>query len=396
MGRIPIQSSTATTVSIAGREVLAFGGNNYMGLTHHPEVLGAFMDAAGTLGLSTTASRETTGNTVTHEALEHELAAFLGTQSAILTTEGYTANIALAQSLALDHSVAIIDERSHRSVIQAVNSAGLKVLTYSHRSASHAAELVGQHARDGTGVLIFTDSVFAADGAIAPVPGLLAALPPTHGTLVIDDCHGFCVLGPAGRGTAAHFNIRDDRLIITTTLAKGLGCYGGVIAGVHGRIADVRKNAWIYRGTTPVPPALAHAARAAIRVLTGDPGRAERLRDNSRLARAGLASLGIELSADPVPILTFALESVELMERVHERLLERGILAPLIEYPGGPSPRYFRITVNAEHTPAQIQILIDELARQLGKRAPAIQRLVAGTPPTTAAPARRDQRSVTP
>lgn len=368
MGRIPIQSSTSTTVSIAGRELLSFAGNNYMALAHHPDVRAALIDAAAALGLTTTSSRETTGNTITHEALEHELAAFLQTESAILTCEGYTANIALAQSLAADHAVAIVDEKSHRSVTQAVQYAGMKVFAYAHLSASHAAELVRQNSCDGTGVLIFTDTVFAADGSLAPLPALLEALPPKTGMLVIDDCHGFCVLGPSGRGTASHFNLSDDRIIITTTLAKGLGCYGGVIAGTRQRIATVQKTAGIYRGTTPVPPPMAHAARAALRILLADPTRAERLRENARLARAGLSSIGIELTADPIPILTFALETEEQMDRVYNAMLERGILAPLIEYPGGPTTRYFRLTVNAEHTPQQIQRLIDELARQLGKR----------------------------
>lgn len=363
MGRIPIQASSATTVTIDGREILAFGGNNYAALAHHPEVVRALCDAAQTLGLTTTASRETTGNTTTHEALEKELAEFLGTQAAILTTEGYTANIALAQSLIREYKVALVDERSHRSIGHAVAAAGFTVVPFKHLSASDAARLAQEHA--AAGVTIWTDTVFAADGAIAPLPGLLDALPAGTGVLVADDCHGFCAIGPSGRGTAAHFGLRDLRLVTTTTLAKGLGCYGGCIASTRERIASVREHAGIYRGTTPVPPPFAHAARAAIRVMSRSTEVAERLAENTRLARAGLEGLGITLNQDPVPIMTFTLEPREFQERVHESLLRDGILAPLIEYPGGPAERYFRVTVNAAHTPEQILRLTAAFAGQL-------------------------------
>jgi len=363
MGRIPIQASSATTVTIDGREVLSFGGNNYAALAHHQEVVRALCDAAGTLGLTTTASRETTGNTTTHEALEEELAEFLGTEAAILTTEGYTANIALAQSLVRDFKVALIDEVSHRSIVHAVSAAGFEVHRYKHLSMTDAARLASEHA--DRGVTIWTDTVFAADGAIARLPGLLEALPQGGGALIADDCHGFCALGPQGRGAAAYFGLRDPRLMITTTLAKGLGCYGGCIAATGERIASVREHSGIYRGTTPVPPPYAHAARAAIRVMLREDGPAERLADNARLARSGLQGLGISVHSDPVPIMTFTLEPREFQERAHEALLRDGILAPLIEYPGGPAERYFRVTVNAAHTPEMIQRMVAAFAGQI-------------------------------
>lgn len=383
MGRIPIEASTATTVTVDGRELLFFGGNNYLGLAHHPEVHAALCASVGELGMTTTSSRETTGNTTVHEALERELAAFLGVDAAILTAEGYTANLALAQSLATDHRVALIDEKSHRSVLNAVDAAGLEVVKYRHVSAAHAAELVQRYAgkdeamAEGRGVVIFTDGVFAADGAIAPARGLLEALPPGAGTLVIDDCHGFCVLGDGGRGTASMFGVRDPRLVITTTLAKGLGCYGGCIAGSASRVASVRENAGVYRGSTPVPPPMAQAARAALALLERSPGMVTRLFENVRRARAGLTSLGIELGVDEHPILTFTVGNVGRMDRMYARLWEAGILASLIEYPGGPTERYFRLSVNAMHTAGQIDRLIEEFGVAMRETAAGVERVSA-------------------
>lgn len=360
MGRMSIEAFTPTHATIGGREVLTFGGCGYLGLSHHPKVRAALVASLDTLGLSTSASRETTGNTLIHEALEHDLAAFLGTDAAILTPEGYTANLALAQALARRYRVALVDERSHRSVAHAVAAAGLEVHTFEHLSAGQAAALAARHA--DRGVAIYTDGVFAADGSVAPADRLMAALPERNSLLIIDDCHGFCVLGENGRGTASHFGVAGPRLCITTTLAKGLGCYGGAIAGPGDLIRDIQTHAGVYRGTTPVPPPLAAAARAAVRTIQEEPGLVQSLRANIAHMRAVLASAGLRFPEPAVPIFTFMLESEERMLTIHHALFERGILAPLIEYPGGPGSRYFRLAVTAAHTPEQIDRLGRELA----------------------------------
>ncbi len=358
MGRIPIQASSATSVTIEGRELLAFGGCNYVGLAHHPDVRMALRESVEVLGLSTTASRETTGNTTTHEALERELAAFMGFESAILTPEGYTANMALAQTLTEEFAVAIVDARSHRSVTHALTAAGLSVIPFEHLNASKAAELVAQHS--DRGVVIYTDGVFAADGSVAPVDRLLSALP-SHGLLVVDDCHGLCVMGPGGRGTCRHFGVSDDRVCVTTTLGKGLGCYGGAILGPKSRIQRVQQESGVYRGTTPVPPPIALAARAALRVLEREPSLIDRLRANTDQMRAGLIALGLPILGDRVPIFTFALEPESRMDVVQSRLFDEGLLAPVIEYPGTAHSRFFRITVTAHHSHAQIDRLLAAL-----------------------------------
>lgn len=360
MGRISISSFSPTHARIGDREILTFGGCGYLGLSHHPQVRAALVESVDALGLSTSASRETTGNTLIHEALEHALAAFLGLAGAILTPEGYTANLALAQALARRFRVAIVDERSHRSVGHAVAAAGLEVHTFEHLSAGQAASLAARHA--DRGVVIYTDGVFAADGSVAPADKLLAALPERHSLLIIDDCHGFGVLGDNGRGTASHFGVADPRLCITTTLAKGLGCYGGAIAGPGDLIRDIQTHSGVYRGTTPVPPPVAAAAVAALSVMAQDPTLVQRLRANIQHMRAVLGAAGLRFPDPPVPIFTFMLESDERMETIHHALFERGILAPLIEYPGGPGSRYFRLAVTAAHTAEHIDRLGRELA----------------------------------
>jgi len=360
MARIPVESSTPTTVVVGGRELLAFGGCNYLGLAHHPDVLAALTAGLARYGISTTASRETTGNTTSHESLEAELAAFTGQEAAILSAEGYTANFMCLQGLAGRVGIALIDRQAHRSLRNAATSAGMQVFEYEHLEPSSAAWLCRQYG--DSGVAILTDSVFAADGAVAPLPALLDALPPHRSALVVDDCHGFSVLGPGGRGGPSHFGLDDPRVCVTTTLAKGLGCYGGVVMGRRAFIDGVREHASVYRGSTPVPPAMAEACRAAVAILRREPERVEALRRNIAAMRRALGGLGLPLPPEGIPIFTFTLDPPGRMQAAHDTLLEAGILAPLIEYPGGPSPRYFRVVVNAMHSAADIERLAAELA----------------------------------
>lgn len=363
MSRLNVTASTPTTITVGTKELLAFGGCNYLGLAHHPEVLAAMREGLSRFGISTTASRETTGNTSVHDELERDLANLCRQESAILLAEGYTANIAAAQALSRDHGVALIDAKAHRSLRSAAAAAGMQIFDYEHMNPDSAAWLARQYA--DAGVAIFTDGVFAADGALAPLPGLLAALPKQRATLLVDDCHGFCVLGPRGSGSVEHFNLEDPRICITTTLAKGLGCYGGAVIGRRAFVSSVREHADVYRRSTPAPTPIAMAARAALATLSRDGTLLANLRRNTNLLREGLRDLGLNPHHAPIPIFTFALAQPPRMQEVHQALLDAGLYAPFIEYPGGPTPRFFRITVTSQHTPEQVSSLVAALGRQL-------------------------------
>lgn len=359
----PVTSSTTTTVEIGGRTLLSFGGCDYLGLAHHAAVVGAAREALGVYGLSTTASRVTTGNTAAHDRLEQDAARLLSQPAAVVVPEGYTANLALAQALARRVRMALIDERAHRSLPDAATAGGLQIVRFSHRDAADAARCLARVGPEP--VAILTDGVFTADGAVAPVRELLAALRTHRDVLVVDDCHGVGVLGE-GRGTCRMLGVSDPRLVITTTLAKGLGCYGGVVAGGHETIDEVRGFATAFICTTPVPPAIAAAASAAIRILEHDRPRLAALAANARALRGAIRSLGLELADQPTPIVAFAMADEGAMEQLHLGLMEEGILAPLIRYPGGPAARFFRLTVTAEHSTAQIECLREAMGRLMG------------------------------
>jgi 8-amino-7-oxononanoate synthase len=366
MNSAPIQRLSPTTVELGGRTLIAFAGCDYLGLAHHPDVIRALTDTARRCGISTAASRQTTGNTPFHEQLEADLARFLGLPAAILLIDGYTANLAALQAIAAERATAIIDARAHQSLFDAAHAAGMRTVAYSHADAAPASSALRSH-RPGSAVVL-TDGIFAADGALAPVAGLAAAAQATDAILPLDDCHGLGTLGPDGRGTAAHAGISSDtsgQFIITGTLAKALGCYGGFVAGPEWVCELIRRRSSVYQTTTPTPPALAAAARESLAILSREPDRLARLQHNAQHLSAGLRAAGVSLIDTPAPIFAFTLRPPELMAALHDALLEAGFLAPLLSYPQGPADRYFRLTVTSEHTQEQIDDLLASLVRLL-------------------------------
>jgi 7-keto-8-aminopelargonate synthetase-like enzyme len=362
MARLPIEASSARTVRIAGRELVFFGGSSYLALAHDPRVLAALESGARECGLSSGASRETSGNTLEHEALEARVAKSTGFEAALLCPEGFAANVALAQALAIDRAAAVIDAGAHPSLFDAARAAGMSVATFAHRDARDAkAQLAACAPR---GAVLFTDGVFPSEGTLAPLPELVDALPDERAVLAVDDGHGFGVLGPFGQGTLAHFGVSDPRAVATVTLSKAFGVYGGAIVGSAALIERARSSP-AYLGTTPIPPALARAARTALAIHDEDPRRLAAYLERVRGFRARLARLGLCAVEPALPVVAVALPSREGMQGLYDALYAQGLLAPFIRYHGGPPEGFFRIVVNAAHTPEDLDALASAIERHL-------------------------------
>lgn len=357
-------TATSTTAVVHGRSLVTFCGCNYLALAQHPRVLDAARRSLALHGLSTSASRSTSGDTTDHRALEDELAELTGRESALLLPEGFTANIAACQTLrAGGVRTALVDARGHQSLRDAAATAGMALTSYAHLDPDAAAARLRAIE---TPAVVLTDGVFTADGARAPLPDLLAALRPDD-TLLVDDCHGFAVLGPHGGGSLAETRLNDPRLVMTTTLAKGLGCAGGAVLASDPFVRAARSTASAFICTTPTAPPLVAAAREAVRVLRAEPQRFDGLRRNVARVRDVLVELGLEAHRQPVPIFAFTIDPAERMPEVRAALLERGVEVPLMSYPGGPAPTYFRLSVNADHTPEQIALLQAALTHALDR-----------------------------
>lgn len=356
-GRLAIERTRSTSVTIDGRELALFAGCNYLGLAQHHEVVAALRAGLDAFGVSSAGSRETTGNTVAHDELELALAQFLGLDAALLVPDGYLSNLVLAQGIAADVRDALVDREAHVSVRDALAATGMRSHAFAFCDPSDAARVAMRERLERFAV--FTDGAYPVMKGIAPLPRLLELLP-GEGLLVVDDCHGLGVLGAHGRGTAEHWNVVDRRLVVTGTLSKGLGVFGGFVAGARATIDRCRERSHAYVGSTPIPPALARASLASLRVLEREPERVARLHANVERARAGLRAAGLDVHDAPLPVFAFALDSHERMERVYAALVARGVLVPYVRYPdslGG----YFRCALSSEHTSAQIDRLVDAL-----------------------------------
>lgn len=362
MTRLAIAHSSATTVEIGGRELLYFGGCDYLGLAHDPRVVEALRGAALRFGVSAGASRETTGSASAHEALEADLARWLGFEAAVLLPDGYTANLAAAQALAQDGGVALIDQHAHPSLFDAAAAARLRVLPFAHGRSDRVLELLS--GVDPAPAVVMTDSAFPLRGEIAPVAELAAAVEDHPGAwLVLDDCHGTGVLGACGRGALERARVSSPRALVTSTLSKALGCYGGFVAGSREAVERVRARSQLYFTTTPIPPALAAAASAALELAFASDARVRRLRENVAYVRERNAKLA---HGGELPVLAIELASAECMRATETAMRGAGILAPYVRYPGGPAEGCIRVAISAAHAKDDLDRLLTALAPHLG------------------------------
>ena len=345
MPAFTIQAAPATHVTHDGCRLLSFAGTGYLGLAHHPRVIEAAQSALGRYGLSASASRVTSGNFVEHEALEAELAEFLGLPSVLLTTDGWLADEAILQAHASGLDRVLLHARSHESLRVAARLVGARVSEFQDEGSCVPHE--GRTA-------ILTDGVFPTDQRVADLPRLVDCLDASD-LLVVDDSHGLGVVGDGGRGTLRHWEVADPRVVVTGSLAKSLGAAGGFIGGSRERLDRVRQRSEAYVGTTPIPPAVAAGARAALDLLAHEPERHARLLVNARrLGDIGRA-FGQAPNSTPIPVLSLPTDHRD----VGGELARRGMFVPWTSYGGGRAA--LRIAVTSEHTSEDLDRLRDAL-----------------------------------
>lgn len=374
MTRLALERRTARTALVRGVELAFFGGCGYLGLGHHPAVLRAFRAGIDAYGLNTGASIETTGGTAAHDALERELARFLGFEAALLTSSGYLANLVVAQGLAAyarsgggDNPWVLLDERAHASTADALRATKMHALRYAHLDPRSAFEQAGE--AENREIALCTDAVFPSERAIAPLQELLTALGASTGTLWLDDCHGVGVLGPRGRGALEHCGLNDRRVVLVGTLSKALGCHGGFVAGREDWIEFLRRESTAYAGSSPLLPAAALGASAALRVVQEEPERLARLRAHEAAVRRCLHELGLRVGPLEFPVFAIGADSESGRMRFDAAMTARGLYVPWIRYADRPVG-YYRIALCSEHTDEDVAALCELLRDELALVAP--------------------------
>ncbi|MGH9043083.1 MAG: aminotransferase class I/II-fold pyridoxal phosphate-dependent enzyme, partial [Acidimicrobiia bacterium] len=279
-------SSGPEVILDGGRVVVCLASNNYLGLAAHPEVALAAADAAVHLGAGAGSARLVTGGLAVHDELEARLAAFKGTEAALLFSSGYLANVGTVAALVGEDDAVFSDALNHASIIDGARLSRAAVHVYDHADAGHLEKLLVN--RDGAGrALVVTDSVFSMDGDLAPLPDLVEVCARHRAILMVDEAHATGVVGPGGRGAVAHFGLEGQVPVVMGTLSKSLGAAGGFIAGSATLCAYLRHRARSFVFDTALPPPTAAAALAALGVLEREPERAERVRWLARCMAEG-------------------------------------------------------------------------------------------------------------
>jgi len=361
----PIEELEGAEAVVEGRPVLMFGSNNYLGLTTHPEVRRAAIQAIDRYGTGVTGSRLLSGTLPIHTALERRLAEFLGKQACVVFTTGHQASLAALQSLGARDAALVLDQHAHASLFDGARLAEAMSYTFRHNDPEHLERVLGRLG-ERQGALVVLEGVYSMGGDLSPLPALVDVARRHGARLLLDDAHGVGVLGRGGRGTADHFDLGNETDLILGTFSKSLASSGGFLAGDARVIDFVGHFGRSFLFTAALPPASTAAGLAALELLEREPERIGRLRDNARSYRVALRAAGFDVTDALTPIVPIAVGDESLAAESWRALLDAGLYVNAAIFPAVPRGRaILRTSVMATHTEGQIARAVEILASVL-------------------------------
>lgn len=365
---VPITPLSPTHAQLDGREVTLFCSNNYLGLTHHPQVIEASLKATERYGTGAGASRLISGHSHLYEELEEVLARHKGTEKALVFSSGYLANLGTISALMGRDDLAFCDRLAHASLMDACILSRTKTWRFRHNDVHSLQELLNAR-KTGGRRLIITEGVFSMDGDLAPLREIADICLRYECLLMVDDAHGTGVMGPEGQGTAAHLGVSRAIDIQMGTLSKAIGAVGGFVAGSGDLIDYLVNKARSFIYTTALPPGTIAAATAALQILQTEPSHIERLWSNATLIKEALSTAGFNLMGSQTPIIPVFVGDPEKAVKISRYLLEAGgIYIPAIRPPTVPNGQArLRLTVSAAHKQAELERAANLLI-ELGKK----------------------------
>jgi 8-amino-7-oxononanoate synthase len=351
--RLVRESPQGPRIVVDGQEVLAFCSNDYLGLANHPRIVKAAIEAASRHGVGEGASHLLSGHSTVHERLESKLAEFMQMPRALLFSTGYQANIGAVTALAGPEDAIFSDALNHASLIDGVRLSRARVVRYPHADLGFLSAALAES--DARTKLIVTDGVFSMDGDVAPLPAMLDLCERHDAWLLVDDAHGFGVMGPEGRGSPAHFGLRSPRIVYVGTLGKAAGVAGAFVAGAAEMVETLLQRARTYIYTTAAPAMLAAAVEASLELIREDEWRREHLRNLIAVLRRELRESESALAPSESPIQPLILGGNSEAVRASATLRERGILVPAIRPPTVPEgTARLRISLSAVHSEEEV------------------------------------------
>jgi len=357
-----IEGPQSAEIVLDGKKVINFCSNNYLGLANHPDINTAFKKGIDQYGSGSGAAHLINGHSAAHHALEEELAEFTGYPRCLLFSTGYMANLGVAQALVGRGDVVLEDRLNHASLLDAGLLSGARFSRYAHADVKEAESQLSKYSDKEK--LLLTDGVFSMDGDIAPLPELAKSCAEHDSWLMVDDAHGFGVLGENGRGCIEHFDLgASDVPILMGTLGKAFGTSGAFVAADEDVIETLIQNARTYIYTTATPPALAEATRASLRLLQSENWRREHLAELIKQFRQSASEMGYQLMDSCTPIQPIVLGDSQKATEMSQQLLAAGIHIGAIRPPTvAEGTARLRITLSAEHSFEQLNTLLNALS----------------------------------
>jgi 8-amino-7-oxononanoate synthase len=368
---VPIEESTATEARIGGEWKIMVGSNNYLGLTHHPEILDAARSALATYGSGSTGSRLLNGTLTLHDRLEDRLARFFHKEAALVFTTGYQANLGTVAALIGRDDHVFLDRLDHASIVDGAKLSYGHVHRYPHSDAESLGRQLAALPKDA-GKLVVTDGVFSMEGTIANLPAIVAAAKLHRSAVLVDEAHAVGVFGPNGAGTAEHFGISNQIDLIMGTFSKSLASVGGVLAGDESVIHWLRHHSRPLIFTASMPPASVAGVLAALDIIEREPERRERLWANTTRVACALRSLGFDVGETQTPIIPVVIGELVRTLQLWRALFDEGVFThPIVPPAVPPTSCRLRVSMSAEHSDEQVDRVLDAFERVARAMVPA-------------------------
>jgi 8-amino-7-oxononanoate synthase len=362
----PLSETEGTEVVVNGQRLIMIGSNNYLGLTTHPKVRQAAIDAITHYGTSCTGSRFLNGTLEIHKELERRLAKFLGKESALIFGTGYQSNLGAITALMGSDDIAVCDKEVHACIVDAVKMAGCKMKRWKHNDLEDLERVLKECQADSpkAGLMVIVDGVYSMGGDLAPVPEIVELCKKYNARFFVDDAHGLGVMGEGGRGTHFHFNRVNEVDIIMGTFSKSFASLGGVIAGDRDVIDYIQHHARSLIFSASMPPANVATVLACLDVIEEDPSYVARVHTVAGKVRDGLRGLGYNVGESVTPIIPINIGNEMHTVFMWQALFNSGVYTNPVLPPGvPPNKSLLRTSYMATHTDEQIEKVLGVFAK---------------------------------
>ncbi len=361
-----LNSGQDTQVLMEGKDTIMIGSNNYLGLTSHPEVIQAGIDALNKYGSGCSGSRFLNGTLDSHVELEKELADFLQKEAVVTFSTGFQSNLGIISALVGRTDYVVCDKENHASIYDGCRLSFGKMLRYNHADMQDLERQLSS-INQNSGILIVTDGVFSMGGDIAKLPQIVSLAKKYGARVMVDDAHGLGVLGKHGRGTAEHFGLENEIDIYMGTFSKSLASLGGYMAGKKEVVDFVRHTSRPFIFSASITPASVACARKSLEILKNNPCLVKDLKDISDYMRKNLKARGVKIvELDSTPIIPIYVYEDQKAFMACKLLLERGVyINPVVSPATPPGQALLRTSYTATHSKAQMDQAADAIAEVL-------------------------------